>query len=62
MSKKELEKAAKNNGYKDAHEMKRDFQLDSKSDIFVDKKGNLYHGPRKGTGTPQPLGINKSGI
>lgn len=62
MSKKELEKAAKNNGYKDAHELKRDFQLDSKSDIFVDKKGNLLHGPRKGTGTPQRLGINKNGI
>ena len=58
MSKKELDKAARNNGYKDAHDMKRDYQLDSKRDIFVDKNGNMYEGPRQGTGTPQSLGIN----
>ncbi len=62
MSKKELDKAAKNNGYKDAHDMKRDYNMDSKSDIFVDRHGNLYEGPRQGAGTPQPLGINKHGI
>ena len=62
MSKKELNKAARNNGYKDAHEMKRDFQLDSKSDIFVDRYGELYHGPRQGSGIPQRLGININGF
>ncbi|WP_444930348.1 RHS repeat-associated core domain-containing protein [Microbulbifer sp. SSSA002] len=62
MSKKELDKAAKKNGYKDAHDLKRDFQLDSDRDIFSDKHGNLYEGPRQGPGTPQPLHINKHGI
>lgn len=62
MSSDELEKAAKKNGYNDAHEMKRDFKLDSKRDIFSDKHGNLYEGPRKGPGTPQPLGLNKYGL
>ncbi len=36
MSKKELESAARKNGYEDAHALKRDFGLDSRSDIFVD--------------------------
>lgn len=62
MSDKELDKACKNNGYRDAHEMKRDLGLDSKSDIFVDKDGNLYSGPRQGTGIPQYLRMNKDGI
>lgn len=61
MSGKELDKACKNNGYKDAHDLKRDFGLDRKWDIFVDKNGQLYSGPRQGSGTPQPLYINKSG-
>jgi hypothetical protein len=61
MSDKELDKAAKNNGYKDAHDLKKDFGLDSKYDIFKDGDGNLYSGPRQGTGVPQPLGINASG-
>ncbi len=37
-------------------------QVDSKGDIFVDKHGNLYEGTSQGTGTPQPLGINKYAI
>uniref|UniRef100_UPI00197E46C8 polymorphic toxin type 33 domain-containing protein n=1 Tax=Rhizobium sp. FKY42 TaxID=2562310 RepID=UPI00197E46C8 len=61
MSPKELDKAAKNNGFRDAHELKNEYQLNSKSDIFVDREGNLYAGPRKGVGTPQRLGINKNG-
>jgi Bacterial toxin 33 len=61
MSDKELDKAAKNNGYKDAHDLKRDFQLDSKYDIFKGKDGQMYYGPRQGTGTPQPMNLNISG-
>ena len=61
MSTKELEKAAQNNGYDDIHQLKNDFGLDSKSDIFKDIDGNMYSGPRQGTGIPQPLGINVNG-
>ncbi len=61
MSKTELDEACKNNGYKDAHDMKRDLQLDSKYDIFADKHGNMYAGPRKGTGIPQYLNMNTQG-
>jgi len=61
MSDKELDKACKNDGYKDAHDMKRDLRLDSKSDIFSDKDGNMYSGPRKGTGIPQYLNMNVNG-
>ncbi|MGQ5525317.1 RHS repeat-associated core domain-containing protein [Chitinimonas sp. PSY-7] len=61
MSDKELDKACKNNQYKDAHDMKRDLNLDSKSDIFVDKNGNMYSGPRKGTGIPKYLHMNING-
>lgn len=61
MSNKELDKAAKNNGYKDAHELKRDFQLDSKYDIFKGKDGQMYYGPRQGSGTPQPMNLNVAG-
>jgi len=62
MSDRELQKACKANGYEDAHAMKRDLGLDSKSDIFVDKNGNLYSGPRKGSGLPQYLHMNTRGI
>jgi hypothetical protein len=46
---------------KDAHDMKQDLGLDSKSDIFSDTKGNMYSGPRKGTGLPQYLHMNTGG-
>ena len=62
MSNKELDKACKNNGYEDAHEMKRDHDLGSDRDIFVDKNGNMYSGPRKGPGTNQYLHMNTQGI
>lgn len=62
MTGRELDKACKANGYEDAHAFKRDLGLDSKSDIFVDKNGNLYSGPRKGTGLPQYLHMNTRGI
>jgi hypothetical protein len=62
MSDKELQKACKANGYEDAHALKRDLGLDSKSDIFSDGKGNMYSGPRQGTGTPQYLHMNIFGI
>lgn len=61
MSDKELDKACKNNGYKDAHDLKNQFGLDSKQDIFADKNGNMYSGPRKGTGIPEYLHTNIEG-
>ncbi|KQO27227.1 RHS repeat-associated core domain-containing protein [Acidovorax sp. Leaf78] len=62
MTDRELDRACKANGYEDAHAFKRDLGLDSKSDIFSDKNGNLYSGPRKGSGTPQYLHMNDRGI
>jgi hypothetical protein len=62
MSDKTLKDACKNNGYEDAHALKKDLGLDSKSDIFSDKNGNMYSGPRKGTGLPEYLHMNTSGI
>ena len=62
MTDRELDKACKANGYEDAHAFKKDLGLDSKSDIFVDKNGNLYSGPRKGSGIPQYLHMNNRGI
>ena len=61
MNDRQLQKACKANGYEDAHALKKDFGLDSKSDIFSDKNGNMYSGPRQGTGTPQYLHMNTSG-
>jgi RHS repeat-associated protein len=62
MSDKELDKACKNNGYEDAHDMKRDLGYGKETDIYADKDGNMYAGPRKGTGTPQYIHMNTSGI
>lgn len=45
----------------DAHDLKRDLGLDSKYDIFSDKNGNMYSGPRQGTGVPQWLHMNTGG-
>lgn len=61
MSTKELEKAARNNGYDDAHDLKSDYGLGKETDIYVDRSGEMYEGPRKGTGRLEPLGINKDG-
>jgi hypothetical protein len=61
MSHKELDKAAKKNGFQDAHEFKRELGYDSKTDIFVDKKGNMYAGPRQGTGKLESLHYNIKG-
>lgn len=62
MSPRELDKACRENGYKDSHAMKDDMGLNSKSDIFVDKNGNMYSGPKKGSGVPQYLHMNTRGI
>lgn len=62
MTDRELDKACKANGYEDAHAFKKDLGLDSKFDIFMDKNGNLYSGPRKGSGIPQYLHMNNRGI
>jgi RHS repeat-associated protein len=56
-----LDQAAKKNGYKDIHDLKRDLGYGKDTDIFVDKDGNLYAGPRLGTGRMEPLGINITG-
>lgn len=61
MSPNELEKAAKNNDYDNAHKLKDDFGLNSKSDIFVDKNGEMYSGPAQGVGDNNPLFLNKNG-
>lgn len=57
-----LVEACKRNGFKDAHHMKREHGLDSSFDIFEDKNGNMYYGPRQGTGLPQYLHMNSMGI
>jgi hypothetical protein len=62
MSGRELDRACQANGYEDAHALKRDLGLDSKSDIFADRNGNMYSGPRKGSGLPQYLHMNTRGI
>jgi RHS repeat-associated protein len=62
MSDKELDKACKNNGFKDAHEMKKANGLDSRSDIFADRNGNMYSGGRQGSRVPEYLHMNKMGI
>ncbi len=61
MSGSELEKASKRNGYADSHNLKSDLGLDSKSDIFCDKNGNMYSGARKGSRIPDWLKMNKYG-
>jgi hypothetical protein len=61
MSDKELKAAAKANDYKDAHDLKKDYRFGSETDIYVDKKGNLYGVDRGGHGAAEPLGINKRG-
>ncbi|MGF1461638.1 MAG: polymorphic toxin type 33 domain-containing protein [Maricaulaceae bacterium] len=61
LSKSELDRAAKNNGYEDIHDLKDEYGLTSKQDIFRDKNGDLYEGPRKGPGPRRKLDINQSG-
>jgi RHS repeat-associated protein len=61
MSEKKLNEACKANNYQNAHDLKRDLGLDSKSDIFSDRNGNMYSGPRQGTGIPQYLHMNTAG-
>jgi hypothetical protein len=62
MTDRELQRACNANGYDDAHALKKNLNLDAKSDIFVDRNGNMYSGPRKGTGIPQYLHMNTRGI
>lgn len=62
MTDRELQRACKANGYEDAHALKEDLRLDARSDIFVDGNGNMYSGPRQGTGLPQYLHMNTRGI
>lgn len=53
--------AAKANGYSDIHAMKRDLGLDSKSNIGIDRNGNLYQLGVKAIFVPIPLGLTASG-
>ena len=62
MKTRQLEQAARNNGYRDAHHMKRELGLNSRYDIFADRQGRMYAGPRQGTGTPQYLHMNVRGF
>lgn len=62
MSEGELHRACRANGYQDAHTLEQELGLDARSDIFVDKNGNMYAGPRKGSGLPQYLHMNTRGI
>ena len=62
MGGRELDKACRANGFDDAHHMKRELGLNSKSDIFADGKGNMYAGPRQGSGTPEYIHMNTNGI
>jgi hypothetical protein len=64
MNDRQLDKAARNNGFRDIHDFKQELRLDSKSDIFVDKSGNLFSGPTrgfKGSVDLEPLGYNVNG-
>lgn len=62
MSGKQLDKACEANGYKNAHDLKRDLGIGSDRDIFSDRNGNMYSGPRNGTGPMEWLKINTSGF
>jgi RHS repeat-associated protein len=61
MKPKSLDEACRANGYEDAHAMKRDLQLGSDRDIFADGNGNMYSGPRQGTGEMEYLHMNVDG-
>ena len=61
MKPKPLDEACQANGYEDAHAMKRDLQLGSDRDIFVDGNGNMYSSPRQGTGEMEYLHMNVNG-
>ncbi len=61
LSPKELQKAAKRNGFRDVHEMKNELKIDKNFDVFVDREGNMYSGPTKsakGQISQEPLGYN----
>lgn len=61
LSDRELDAAAKKNGYRDAHDLKQDFGFGGETDIYVDKDGNMYGADRGGRGTSEPLDINVDG-
>jgi hypothetical protein len=50
---------ANNLGYKNAHDLKREFNTNSNSDIFVDKRGNVYLGNKNGKGDAEFVGKMK---
>jgi len=56
-SNKEADRIARNNGFKDAHDLKRSFGLDSRSDLFVGRNGRVYAGAHNGRGAREWLGI-----
>jgi len=60
-SNKEADRIARNNGYNNAHHLKSDNQLDSKTDLFVGRDGKVYAGDHSGRGAREWLGIWRKG-
>lgn len=56
-SNKQADKTARDLGYDDAHHLKREFNVDSRYDIYVNSRsGNVYVGPKNGAGEFQHVG------
>jgi len=54
----ELLRAAQQDGYSRVEDWKvQELQLTSRDQILIDRDGNLYSAPRRGTGAPQPLNV-----
>ena len=57
----ELLRAAQQDGYARVEDWKvQELQLSSRDQILIDRDGNLYSAPRRGTGAPQRLGVQVS--
>jgi len=57
---KEADRIARDNGFKDAHDLKRSFNLNSRSDLFVGRSGRVYSGAHNGRGAREWLGIYRN--
>jgi len=60
-SNREADRIARNNGYRDAHHLKNEFNLNSRSDLFVGRNGKVYAGAHNGTGAREWLRIYRDG-
>ena len=54
---KRVNEIAQQAGYDDAEDLKREFGYGSETDLFIDRDGNLYAGPRKGVGAMEDLHV-----